>query len=89
MADVHDKIDPVGKQYFDPLRWAELTVDALFYISAVLSILALFTDRTGHPNLYSVVQIGFALSVLGLFIGSLAIRLYFSPRALSGVTRIF
>jgi hypothetical protein len=81
MAEPTKKIDPVGEQYFEPLRVAELIVDILFYVSAAFSILALFADRTSRPVLYSVVQIGFALSVVALFVGSLAIRLYFSPRA--------
>jgi uncharacterized membrane protein YeiB len=79
MAESAKKIDPVGEQYFEPLRVAELIVDILFYVSAAFSILALFADRTSRPVLYSVVQIGFALSVVALFVGSLAIRL--SPRA--------
>jgi hypothetical protein len=81
MAEVVKKIDPVGEHYFAPLQVAEFTVNALFYVSAAFSIVALFTDRNSHPVLYSAVQIGFAVSVMALFVGSLAIRLYFSPRA--------
>jgi hypothetical protein len=81
MAERAKKSDPVGERYFEPLSVAELIVDILFYVSAAFSILALFADRTSHPVWYSAVQIGFALSVVALFVGTLAVRIYFSPRA--------
>jgi hypothetical protein len=80
MAD-QDKIDPVGERYFGPLRPAEIAADALFYLSALLSLLALFVEKPYYPILYTLVQIGFVLSVIALFVANLLIRLYFAPRA--------
>lgn len=81
MDDSGKKIDPVGERYFGPLRAAEFSVDVLFYVSAAFSLLALLAEKNLHPIWYSVVQIGFVLSVIALFVGNLLIRLYFSPRA--------
>jgi hypothetical protein len=81
MADNDQKVDPVGEQYFRPLRTAEFTVDVLFYVSAVFSFLAIFVEKNTHSIWYPVVQTVFVLSVMAFFVGNLAIRLYFSPRA--------
>jgi hypothetical protein len=77
----HEKIDPVGERYFAPLRASEIVADVLFYLSAVLSLLALFVEKPSYPIAYSVVQIAFVLAVIALFVANLLIRLYFSPRA--------
>jgi hypothetical protein len=80
MAD-QEKIDPVGDRYFGPLRAAEVAADVLFYLSAVLSLLALFVEKPSYPVAYSSAQIAFVLAVIALFMANLLIRLYFSPRA--------
>jgi hypothetical protein len=80
MAD-ENKIDPVGERYFGPLRTAELAADVLFYLSAALSLASLFVEKTVYPILYSLVQVGFVLSVIAFFVANVLIRFYFSPRA--------
>jgi hypothetical protein len=81
MVDTPQKIDPIGDRYFQPLAVADATADALFYISAALSLLVPLIEQQAHPQLYAIAQTAFALSVIALFALSLAVRVYFSPRA--------
>ncbi|MGY4507002.1 hypothetical protein [Bradyrhizobium sp. USDA 3650] len=81
MANTPQKIDPVGDRYFRPLVVADAATDALFYISAALSLLVPLIEQQAHPQLYAIAQWAFVMSVIALFTGSLAVRLYFSPRA--------
>ena len=76
-----EKLDPVGDEFFRPLLRAERCADGLFLCSAALSLAALLVDQKITPTAYTFVQIGFALSVMALFLCTLAIRLYFFPRA--------
>jgi hypothetical protein len=76
-----EKRDPVEQEFFTPLRHADMVADWLFYISAALSLAALWVVQQAHPLAYQAVQICFALSVIMLFSTGLAIRLYFFPRA--------
>jgi hypothetical protein len=80
MAD-QDRTDPIGERYFGPLRAAEIAAEVLFYLSGVLSLVALLVERPSYPILYELVQIGFVLSVIALFVANFLIRLYFAPRA--------
>jgi len=73
--------DPIADRYFDPLVEADKTSDILFFVAGFLSLLALVVERKSQPQLYSLVQIGFAVTVVALFAVTLAARLYFSPRA--------
>lgn len=82
MADTQPtRSDPIGDRYFDPLVKADNTSDILFFVAGLLSLLALIVEQKSHPQLYSSVQIGFAVTVVALFAVTLAVRLYFSPRA--------
>lgn len=83
------RFDPVRNKYYAPLARAEFASDAFFYLSAMLSIVVLFVEKTSQPTLYTDVMIAFALAVAGLFVISLAIRLYFGPRATDQRTRDF
>jgi hypothetical protein len=76
-----EKVDPVGDEFYKPLLRADRAADWLFYISASLSVAALWIQRAAHPPAYQIVQVSFALSVVALFSVGLAIRLYFFPRA--------
>lgn len=76
-----EKIDPVGDEFYRPLLLADTAADWLFYISAALSIVALFVTNRVHAFASELVQIAFAVSVVALFAIGLAIRLYFFPRA--------
>jgi hypothetical protein len=76
-----EKRDPIGEEFYTPLRRADIAADWLFYISAALSLVALWVTRPAHPFAYQTIQISFALSVVALFSTGLAIRLYFFPRA--------
>jgi hypothetical protein len=75
------KLDPVGEEFYEPLRRADIAGAVLFYISAVLSLLAIWIAKDTYPTAYESIQIAFALSVVALFGTGLAIRLYFFPRA--------
>ena len=81
MDDGSNKRDPVGDRYFRPLSRADACDVGLFYLSAALSIAIIFVDKTKMPNIYSMTQIAFAVSVVSLFISGLSIKLYFFPRA--------
>jgi hypothetical protein len=73
--------DPIGDRYFKPLELAEKCSGVLFYIAAILSIVALLVEKPTHPALYDVVQIGFVLAVAGVFVLGVVIRLYWRPKA--------
>src|SRR4051812_45466090 len=76
-----EKRDPIRTTYFDPLELAEWAADIAFYVAAALSIFVLLVDRTTHPAIYNYTQITFlVIAILG-FIISIAVRVYFSPRA--------
>jgi hypothetical protein len=82
MADTQPtRSDPIGDRYFNPLVRADKASDILFFVAGILSLLALVVEQKSHPQLYSFVQIGFLVTVVALFAATLAIRLYFSPRA--------
>jgi hypothetical protein len=76
-----DKTDPVGDEFFRPLLRADCCANGLFYCSAAFSLAALLVDQKAAPDPYALVQIAFALSVIALLLTTLAIRLYFFPRA--------
>ncbi|MBY5502348.1 hypothetical protein HFO82_27540 [Rhizobium leguminosarum] len=73
--------DPVGPEFYIPLGTAEKVSTSAFYLAAVLSIGVLLIDRSSQPQLYSVVQATFAVSVVAFFISSIVIRTYFAVRA--------
>ena len=66
---------------YKPIVVAERVSTALFYSSSLLSIAALLVPSTQHPIAAQLTQVLFALSVMGAFISSLALRLYWGPRA--------
>lgn len=76
--------DPIRVNYYDALERADKLADWLFYLGAVLSIASLFVVKDEHPLFYNVVMIGFAVSVLFMFVVGLSTKLYFSPRAEDG-----
>lgn len=81
MADTSKKIDPIRDRYYQPLETSERVLSALFYATALLSLAAPLIDRANYPSVYDWIQIPFVVCVVALFIVSLTIRLYFSPRA--------
>ena len=83
MADDKQKKDPVGDEFFRPLVIADYIARSLFYTSAALSIAALLVSQSAYPQAFTIIQVAFALSVIALFVVSLATRLYFGPRAQS------
>jgi hypothetical protein len=81
MVNQNEKKDPIRTRYFDPLEHAERAVDFVFYTAAALSVVVLLIDRGNQPELYSSTQIAFLVTaILGFFL-SIAVRVYFSPRA--------
>jgi hypothetical protein len=73
--------DPIGDRYYKPLEWADRTLTVLFWISAFLSFVIVLGNRAAYTLLYDGMQIAFVLLVIALFIGGLAVRLYWFPRA--------
>lgn len=76
-----NKIDPIGKLYYDPLETAETAGDKLLYFLAVLSFLLLIVSKDAHPKIYDNLQILFVLGVIVSALLNLFSRLYLSPRA--------
>lgn len=74
------KSDPIRKNYFGAVETFEIISDKLFFISALLSFVALFTE-TSNPMLHDAVLLAFATSVFALFVVGLFLRLYLTPRA--------
>ena len=72
--------DPIRKNYFDAVETFDKISDGLFYLSAGLSLISLFTEKS-NAVLYDGVLIAFASSVLALFVVGLFLRLYLTPRA--------
>lgn len=77
-------LDPLSKTLYASLGRAEKLVDLIFYCAAILSFAVLGLSRQESPLLYDVVQSIFVLSVIVMFFGGLAVRLYFSSRAHDG-----
>lgn len=75
------KLDPLGREFYIPLRKAEVVHESVFAIAAVLSVLSLLIDKQSHPTMYDVVQTAFVVAVIAVFALGTAIRLYWSPRA--------
>jgi hypothetical protein len=83
MASADHKNDPIGDEFFWPLVLADYSANILFYISAALSIATLLVSQNTYPRAFTFVEVLFPLSVIALFLTTLAIRLYFAPRAQS------
>ncbi len=75
------KHDPLGDEFFRPLVNAEKASNFLFIASATLSLLVLLVPRQKWEVLADAIAVAFPTSVALLFFVSIAIRLYFSPRA--------
>lgn len=75
------KRDPIGDEFFAPLVQAEAWAERVFYVGALVSFLTLLVEKQTAPLLYNAVHAGFVLLVIASFVLSLAIRLYFAPRA--------
>lgn len=75
------KSDPIRLNYYDAVETADIASDWLFYLSAILSIVSLFVDKSKTPIVYDLVLTCFAISVVALFIIGLTSRLYWTPRA--------
>jgi hypothetical protein len=75
--------DPIRSNYYDSVERFEKLSDLLFYVSAALSLVSLFVDKT-TPGLYAIVLTAFGLAVIALFVVGLFLRLYLTPRAEDG-----
>jgi hypothetical protein len=73
--------DPIGPEFYIPLKTAENVSDAAFYLAAALSIIVLLVDKTSQPKVYGAVQATFAVAVVGIFVSGIVIRTYFASRA--------
>lgn len=73
--------DPIRVRYYDAVELADKSSDWLFYVGAVLSIVALLVEKSAHPIVYDWVLILFAVAVVALFAIGMVSRLYLTPRA--------
>lgn len=74
--------DPIRREYV-PLGKAELAISLIFYATAVPSILALIVPPQ-WPLALQATEIAFPVFSLSLFVISMAVRLYWAPRAHEG-----
>nr|WP_315219917.1 hypothetical protein [uncultured Duganella sp.] len=74
-------VDPIRTNYFDIIEDVDKWANRLFLLGALLSIASTFIPETRFPTAFSWVQIFFLVTVLGLFVIDLAVKLYLSPRA--------
>ena len=75
------KSDPIRENYYVAVERVDQVADALFYVTALFSIISLFVEKGKYPLAYEVVQISFAVFVGVLFVIGLGSRLYWTPRA--------
>lgn len=73
--------DPIGPEFYVPLKTAETISEVAFYVAAALSVVVLLVDKTSQTELYQAVQATFAAVVIGLFASGIVIRTYFAARA--------
>ena len=73
--------DPIRLRYYEPVELAEKFSDWLFYVSAILSFVALLVEKQANSNAYDFVMTAFAVAVIALFALGLVSRLYLTPRA--------
>ena len=74
------KVDPINKNFYEPIERAEKWTLILFVIGGLLSFCPLFEDVM--PALvYEGVQIAFLCTVIVLFVLSHVLRLYLIPQA--------
>lgn len=74
-------VDPIRINYFDVIEKVDKWANVLFFIGAALSIASTQIIETDYPKLFMWVQIAFLLTVLGLFVLDLTVKLRLSPRA--------
>lgn len=71
--------DPIRDNQFTAAERADRASDMLFYLAAVISLVALFVDDKNQW--FDIVQWSFVIASVALFAVGLASRLYFFPRA--------
>jgi len=77
----NQRSDPIRRQYFGPVEFADKVSDWLFYIGAALSFVVLFVEKQDHPSLYSALFGAYVILVVALFVVGQMSRLYLVPRA--------
>jgi hypothetical protein len=76
-----ERSDPVGDNYYRPLRRADKASDILFYLAAVLSFAVVIIDEDAFPNVWIWANIAFVIFVFAFFSIGMICRLYLTPRA--------
>jgi hypothetical protein len=74
------KIDPIRDRYYHAVQTAETLLRGLFYAASTFSIFVLLVDKVTNPRLYDLTQIAFLIATVAMFVASMGIRLYLSPR---------
>ncbi|OJY22127.1 hypothetical protein [Pandoraea sp. 64-18] len=82
MANVQ-RHDPIREKYYRPVEWGERACDVLFWVTTVASVALIVTDRNEYHRAYDLLQMGLVTTVVTAFLLSMAVRLYWQPRALT------
>ena len=75
------KIDPIRENFYGPLERADRISDLLFYLATFLSTSTLVFLKDHNERAANGVSVVFGVVAVASFSLSLAIRLYFMPRA--------
>ncbi|MDD3019645.1 MAG: hypothetical protein PHX61_01530 [Alphaproteobacteria bacterium] len=74
------KVDPINKNYYEPIEYTERWTFILFFIGGILSFSPLLVEFI-PSYIYKAVQIVFLCTVMALFILNHVLRLYLIPQA--------
>jgi hypothetical protein len=73
--------DPIRDRFFKPWQTADTISNWLFFITAILSFLALLFDAKTESGPYNFFQTAFIIFATALFVLGQSTKLYFGPRA--------
>ncbi|MBA3069925.1 MAG: hypothetical protein FP825_15750 [Hyphomonas sp.] len=75
------KVDTVRDNHYKPIEQSEAVGGGLFWVISILSIAALFVDKSAYPLAYDILQVVFIVCVLLFFFQGQIQKLYLFPRA--------
>lgn len=81
MSTAPPKLDLIRTRHFSFVEVFDRASSWLFYAGVILSLLAVFVDKTANPVLYSFTWIAFASVAFAMFFVGHLNRLYLTPRA--------
>jgi hypothetical protein len=77
----NSSVDPIRINYFDIIEKVDKGASLLFFVGATLSIATIFISEVLNPRVFNWVQVAFLVTVLGLFVIDLTVKLRLLPRA--------